>query len=92
MFSLEEMWKENMMIDTNGLVYPLVSFAQSMMVEGEGGPLSPSSKPHICEHCNAAFRSSYHLRRHVLIHTGERLSLPVKLQMQFLKTHVCWNV
>lgn len=42
-----------------------------MMLDADGGCLSPSSKPHICEHCNAAFRSSYHLRRHVLIHTGE---------------------
>lgn len=49
--------------------------AQAMMLDGEGTGLSPNSKPHICEHCNAAFRSSYHLRRHVLIHTGERLSV-----------------
>lgn len=48
-----------------------------MMLDADGACLSPSSKPHICEHCNAAFRSSYHLRRHVLIHTGERLSLLV---------------
>lgn len=76
-FNLEELWRENKTIDTNGQ-FPLASFAQSMMLDGEGGPLSPSSKPHICEHCNAAFRSSYHLRRHVLIHTGERHSLPVQ--------------
>ena len=49
------------------------------MLDADGSCMSPSSKPHICEHCNAAFRSSYHLRRHVLIHTGERLSLLVKL-------------
>uniref|UniRef100_A0A8C1ZEH2 Zinc finger protein 281 n=1 Tax=Cyprinus carpio TaxID=7962 RepID=A0A8C1ZEH2_CYPCA len=47
--------------------------AKSLMLDGDAGPLSPNSKPHICEHCNAAFRSSYHLRRHVLIHTGEQL-------------------
>lgn len=45
------------------------------MLDADGACLSPNSKPHICEHCNAAFRSSYHLRRHVLIHTGERLSV-----------------
>ncbi|TNM97016.1 hypothetical protein fugu_015172 [Takifugu bimaculatus] len=44
---------------------------QSLMLDADGG-LSPGSKPHICEHCAASFRSSYHLRRHVLIHTGER--------------------
>lgn len=48
-----------------------------MMLDADGACLSPNSKPHICEHCNAAFRSSYHLRRHVLIHTGKRLSLLV---------------
>ncbi|XP_072270855.1 zinc finger protein 281 isoform X2 [Pyxicephalus adspersus] len=36
------------------------------------GDMSPNYKPHICQHCHASFRSSYHLRRHVLIHTGER--------------------
>ncbi|EPY77691.1 zinc finger protein 226 [Camelus ferus] len=40
--------------------------------DGEGALLSPRQKPHICHHCSAAFRSCYHLRRHVLIHTGER--------------------
>lgn len=74
-FNLDQLKKENIISDTN-VQFPFVSFAQSMMLDGEGGPLSPSSKPHICEHCNAAFRSSYHLRRHVLIHTGERISLP----------------
>uniref|UniRef100_A0A8C2ZFH6 Zinc finger protein 281 n=1 Tax=Cyclopterus lumpus TaxID=8103 RepID=A0A8C2ZFH6_CYCLU len=43
---------------------------QSMMLDADGGSLSPGTKPHICEHCAASFRSSYHLRRHVLIHTG----------------------
>lgn len=47
------------------------------MLDPDGACLSPNSKPHICEHCNAAFRSSYHLRRHVLIHTGEKLLLLV---------------
>ncbi|KAB1252315.1 Zinc finger protein 281 [Camelus dromedarius] len=40
--------------------------------DGEGALLSPRQKPHICHHCSAAFRSCYHLRRHVIIHTGER--------------------
>uniref|UniRef100_A0AAY4CK10 Zinc finger protein 281 n=1 Tax=Denticeps clupeoides TaxID=299321 RepID=A0AAY4CK10_9TELE len=43
---------------------------KSVMMDPDSGALSPNSKPHICEHCSAAFRSSYHLRRHVLIHTG----------------------
>ncbi|XP_030065026.1 zinc finger protein 148 isoform X2 [Microcaecilia unicolor] len=29
-------------------------------------------KCHVCEHCSAAFRTNYHLQRHVFIHTGEK--------------------
>lgn len=51
---------------------------QSLMLDADGGSLSPGSKPHICEHCSASFRSSYHLRRHVLIHTGTVIN-PLRL-------------
>ncbi|XP_046708889.1 zinc finger protein 281b isoform X1 [Silurus meridionalis] len=61
---------------------------KSVMLDGEGGPLSPSSKPHICEHCNAAFRSSYHLRRHVLIHTGERPFRCSQCNMSFIQKYL----
>lgn len=60
-----------------------------MMLDADGACLSPNSKPHICEHCNAAFRSSYHLRRHVLIHTGERCLLSVGAScISFLQIHL----
>ncbi|NXI22963.1 ZN740 protein, partial [Sterrhoptilus dennistouni] len=29
-------------------------------------------KNFICDHCFGAFRSSYHLKRHILIHTGNK--------------------
>uniref|UniRef100_A0A3B3RUM4 Zinc finger protein 281 n=1 Tax=Paramormyrops kingsleyae TaxID=1676925 RepID=A0A3B3RUM4_9TELE len=58
------------------------------MLDGEGGALSPNSKPHICEHCNAAFRSSYHLRRHVLIHTGERPFRCSQCNMSFIQKYL----
>eukprot|EP00063_Salmo_salar_P037686 XP_014012521.1 PREDICTED: zinc finger protein 281-like isoform X6 [Salmo salar] len=61
------------------------------MLDGEGGGLSPNSKPHICEHCNAAFRSSYHLRRHVLIHTdrtGERPFRCSQCNMSFIQKYL----
>ncbi|XP_066522586.1 zinc finger protein 281b [Hoplias malabaricus] len=61
---------------------------KSLMLDGEGAPLSPSSKPHICEHCNAAFRSSYHLRRHVLIHTGERPFRCSQCNMSFIQKYL----
>lgn len=61
---------------------------QSMMLEADGGSLSPGNKPHICEHCAASFRSSYHLRRHVLIHTGK----PRVFTQLANKTINEWNV
>lgn len=62
--------------------------AKSLMLDGDSGPLSPNSKPHICEHCNAAFRSSYHLRRHVLIHTGERPFRCSQCNMSFIQKYL----
>ncbi|CDQ57022.1 unnamed protein product [Oncorhynchus mykiss] len=70
---------------------------KTMMLDGEGTGLSPNSKPHICEHCNAAFRSSYHLRRHVLIHTvgdcifdrtGERPFRCSQCNMSFIQKYL----
>lgn len=62
------------------------------MLDGDAGPLSPNSKPHICEHCNAAFRSSYHLRRHVLIHTGEQLLLLTPLEWRHSGSNSIYGV
>ncbi|XP_053472202.1 zinc finger protein 281 [Ictalurus furcatus] len=62
--------------------------SKSMMLDPDGGMVSPSSKPHICEHCSAAFRSSYHLRRHVLIHTGERPFRCNQCNMSFIQKYL----
>ncbi|CAN9505452.1 unnamed protein product [Ophioblennius macclurei] len=63
------------------------SEAKSMMLDGDGG-LSPGNKIHICEHCSASFRSSYHLRRHVLIHTGERPFRCSQCNMSFIQKYL----
>ncbi|GAA6097055.1 zinc finger protein 740b isoform X1 [Tachysurus ichikawai] len=38
----------------------------------DGSLNSHVQKNFICEHCYGAFRSSYHLKRHILTHTGEK--------------------
>nr|XP_023654633.1 zinc finger protein 740-like [Paramormyrops kingsleyae] len=49
------------------------SKAGEVVVVDENGdcPLKVQ-KNFICEHCYGAFRSSYHLKRHILTHTGEK--------------------
>ncbi|XP_043911274.1 zinc finger protein 281 [Protopterus annectens] len=64
------------------------SSKQSSPGDGEVGSFSPGQKPHICEHCSAAFRSSYHLRRHVLIHTGERPFQCSQCSMSFIQKYL----
>ncbi|KAM6905044.1 zinc finger protein 281-like isoform 2-T2 [Xenentodon cancila] len=64
------------------------SEAKSVMLDPDGGSLSPGAKPHICEHCTASFRSSYHLRRHVLIHTGERPFRCSQCNMSFIQKYL----
>uniref|UniRef100_H3DG84 Zinc finger protein 281 n=1 Tax=Tetraodon nigroviridis TaxID=99883 RepID=H3DG84_TETNG len=61
---------------------------QSLMLDADGCSLSPGSKPHMCEHCSASFRSSYHLRRHVLIHTGERPFRCSQCNMSFIQKYL----
>ncbi|CAM4592203.1 unnamed protein product [Lepidochelys olivacea] len=56
--------------------------------DAEAAILSSSQKPHVCEHCSAAFRSSYHLRRHVLIHTGERPFQCSQCSMGFIQKYL----
>ncbi|KAM8794043.1 zinc finger protein 740 [Eudromia elegans] len=47
---------------------------QVVVIEQNGSfqLLSDQQRNFICEHCFGAFRSSYHLKRHILIHTGEK--------------------
>ncbi|XP_074207665.1 zinc finger protein 281 [Camelus bactrianus] len=67
---------------------PSASSKPPLVGDGEGALLSPSQKPHICDHCSAAFRSSYHLRRHVLIHTGERPFQCSQCSMGFIQKYL----
>ncbi|XP_035237385.1 zinc finger protein 271-like isoform X6 [Anguilla anguilla] len=43
---------------------------QVVVVDENGECPLKVQKNFVCEHCYGAFRSSYHLKRHILIHTG----------------------
>ncbi|XP_061114208.1 zinc finger protein 189-like isoform X7 [Conger conger] len=45
---------------------------QVVVVDENGECPLKVQKNFVCEHCYGAFRSSYHLKRHILIHTGEK--------------------
>ncbi|XP_068120441.1 zinc finger protein 281 isoform X2 [Hyperolius riggenbachi] len=75
-------------VGSPGLIPDLGLSRESYGGEGDAANLSPNQKPHICEHCNAAFRSSYHLRRHVLIHTGERPFQCSQCNMSFIQKYL----
>ncbi|XP_059813324.1 zinc finger protein 281-like isoform X1 [Hypanus sabinus] len=55
---------------------------------GDGASLLRGTKVHVCEHCCASFRSSYHLRRHILIHTGERPFQCSQCNMCFIQKYL----
>ncbi|XP_029428700.1 LOW QUALITY PROTEIN: zinc finger protein 281 [Rhinatrema bivittatum] len=63
-------------------------YSKTLVGDAEAASLSPGQKPHLCEHCNATFRSSYHLRRHVLIHTGERPFQCSQCSMSFIQKYL----
>ncbi|XP_034028352.1 zinc finger protein 740b isoform X2 [Thalassophryne amazonica] len=44
-------------------------------------------KNFICDHCYGAFRSSYHLKRHILTHTGEKPFACDSCEMRFIQRY-----
>ncbi|XP_051914145.1 zinc finger protein 740b isoform X1 [Hippocampus zosterae] len=44
-------------------------------------------KNFICDHCYGAFRSSYHLKRHILTHTGEKPYACDSCDMRFIQRY-----
>ncbi|XP_077694625.1 zinc finger protein 740 isoform X1 [Eretmochelys imbricata] len=49
---------------------PKKTIKKVMVIEQNGSFQLRIPKNFICEHCYGAFRSSYHLKRHILIHTA----------------------
>lgn len=52
-------------------------------------------KNFICDHCYGAFRSSYHLKRHILTHTGESWllisSVRYRVNVNLLNISICFS-
>ncbi|XP_066497199.1 zinc finger protein 148 [Hoplias malabaricus] len=62
--------------------------AKILTISEDGAPGSQTPKSHICEHCNAAFRTNYHLQRHVFIHTGEKPFQCSQCDMRFIQKYL----
>lgn len=62
--------------------------AKILTVNEDGSMGIQSPKCHICTHCNAAFRTNYHLQRHVFIHTGEKPFQCTQCDMRFIQKYL----
>lgn len=62
--------------------------AKILTVNDDGSMGIQSPKCHVCPHCNAAFRTNYHLQRHVYIHTGEKPFQCSQCDMRFIQKYL----
>ncbi|XP_062389766.1 zinc finger protein 148 isoform X2 [Sardina pilchardus] len=62
--------------------------AKILTINEDGSLGLQSPKSHVCEHCNAAFRTNYHLQRHVFIHTGEKPFQCNQCDMRFIQKYL----
>lgn len=62
--------------------------AKILTINEDGSLGLQCPKSHICEHCSAAFRTNYHLQRHVYIHTGEKPFQCSQCDMRFIQKYL----
>lgn len=62
--------------------------AKILTISDDGSLDLQNPKSHVCEHCNAAFRTNYHLQRHVFIHTGEKPFQCDQCNMRFIQKYL----
>ncbi|XP_031585080.2 zinc finger protein 148 isoform X2 [Oreochromis aureus] len=62
--------------------------AKILSINDDGSLVIPNPKCHVCTHCNAAFRTNYHLQRHVFIHTGEKPFQCSQCDMRFIQKYL----
>ncbi|KAK0154059.1 Zinc finger protein 148 [Merluccius polli] len=61
---------------------------QILTINDDGSLGHQNPKSHVCVHCNAAFRTNYHLQRHVFIHTGEKPFQCSQCDMRFIQKYL----
>ncbi|XP_071754978.1 zinc finger protein 148 isoform X1 [Centroberyx gerrardi] len=61
---------------------------QILTINDDGSLGLQNPKCHVCVHCNAAFRTNYHLQRHVFIHTGEKPFQCSQCDMRFIQKYL----
>uniref|UniRef100_A0A8C2DL31 Zinc finger protein 740 n=1 Tax=Cyprinus carpio TaxID=7962 RepID=A0A8C2DL31_CYPCA len=69
------------------LDYPQDFWVEIPDVNDDNSLSSQVQKNFICEHCYSAFRSSYHLKRHILTHTGEKPFACDMCDMRFIQRY-----
>lgn len=85
-------------MQVNQNMQPKKKHKKSNKVKEEVAPLLPAidmdvdsslkvQKNFICDHCYGAFRSSYHLKRHILTHTGEKPFACDACDMRFIQRY-----
>ncbi|XP_068185043.1 zinc finger protein 148 isoform X2 [Antennarius striatus] len=62
--------------------------AKILSINDDGSLGIQNPKCHVCVHCNAAFRTNYHLQRHVFIHTGEKPFQCSQCDMRFIQKYL----
>ncbi|XP_070694118.1 zinc finger protein 148 isoform X2 [Pempheris klunzingeri] len=62
--------------------------AKILSINDDGSLGIQNPKCHVCVHCNAAFRTNYHLQRHVFIHTGEKPFECSQCDMRFIQKYL----
>lgn len=62
--------------------------AKILSINDDGSLGISNPKCHVCVHCNAAFRTNYHLQRHVFIHTGEKPFQCSQCDMRFIQKYL----
>uniref|UniRef100_A0A5F8G4B9 Zinc finger protein 148 n=1 Tax=Monodelphis domestica TaxID=13616 RepID=A0A5F8G4B9_MONDO len=73
---------------SSALEFIMDSKERTILTINEDGSLGlKTPKSHVCEHCNAAFRTNYHLQRHVFIHTGEKPFRCDECGMRFIQKY-----